>query len=430
MNDYDPSLDAAGSYDAALAAKKARGDSGYPHKWPADAVQRVSLKSIVPYPTNARTHSASQIDQIAASIRQWGWTVPVLVDENNEIIAGHGRLEAAKLLGLDTVPVMVAKGWSERQIKAYRLADNQLALNAAWDVKLLAAELGELTDMAELIGFSDDELLRVLGSRQGLTDPDEAPPPPETPTTQRGDLWVCGRHRILCGDATNTEDVTQVLGEVKPDIANCDPPYGISVVKGSHIGGAKPFGNGKGRVHGPARKAIIQPGIYAPIIGDNSTDTGVKAFHILNDIEIPAIVMWGGNYFADQLPASRCWLVWDKENTGSFADAELAWTNQDAIVRLLRHQWSGLIKASERNERRVHPTQKPVALIEWMIETINPKARTLLDPFLGSGSSLIACERRQIDCYGMELSEGYVDVAVRRWEAFTGETATRHPAAA
>jgi hypothetical protein len=422
MSDYDAAADGVASYSAALAAKKARGDRGYPQKWPADAVQRVSVSTLVPYAANARTHSAGQIDQIAASIRQWGFTVPVLVDERSEIIAGHGRLLAAQQLGLDTVPVMVARGWSEKEIKAYRLADNQLALNAAWDVKLLAAELGELVDMAELIGFSEDELLNVLGGRQGLTDPDAAPPLPDAPVTKRGDLWLCGKHRLLCGDATSAEDVKRLLGEIVPDIAVCDAPYGLGIVKGSTIGGAKPFG---GRVHGRAKNAIIEPGIYAPIVGDDSTETGLTTYRHLLALDVPVIVIWGGNYFADQLPASRCWLVWNKETTGTFADAELAWTNQDRVVELFTHRWSGLMKASEHGEKRVHPTQKPVALTQWVLTTLSPRGKTILDPFVGSGSSMIAAEMEGRAAFCMEISEAYVDVAVNRWQNFTGEKAER-----
>jgi DNA modification methylase len=151
--------------------------------------------------------------------------------------------------------------------------------------------------------------------------------------------------------------------------------------------------------------------------------TGLS-YAVLLALGVPVITLWGGNYYADALPASRCWLVWDKENTGSFADAELAWTNQDAIVRLLRHQWSGLIKASERGERRVHPTQKPVALAEWVLETLAPRAKTAIDLFLGSGSTLIACENRGVACYGVEMSEPYVDVIINRWQNFTGLQAT------
>jgi hypothetical protein len=246
-----------------------------------------------------------------------------------------------------------------------------------------------------------------------------------------------GGHRLLCGDGTDLAAVRQLCGDTIADIAMCDPPYGISVVKGGSIGGAKPFGrvhgparNGSiggakpfGRVHGPARNAIIQPGTYAPVIGDDTTETAIAAYHTLVTLGVRAIALWGGNYFANALPPSRCWLVWDKENTGTFADAELAWTNQDKVVRLLRHQWSGLIKASEHGERRVHPTQKPIALAEWAIETIAPEATSVIDLFLGSGSTMIAAEKKKIICHAVEIAPAYVDVAVKRWSKFTGRTA-------
>jgi hypothetical protein len=269
-----------------------------------------------------------------------------------------------------------------------------------------------------------------------LTDPDEAPEPPARPASVNGDVWLLGRHRLVCGDARDVSAVERLTDGVVPDLANCDPPYGVNIVKGSTVGGAKPFGKAgggkphpfagekRGRVPGPARNAIIQPGIYAPIIGDESTDTAIESYQSLLAIGCRSIVLWGGNYFADKLPASRCWLVWDKENTGTFADAELAWTNQDAIVRLLRHQWSGLIKASERGERRVHPAQKPVALAEWVVETIAPKAKSVIDLFMGSGSTLIAAEKRGITCFGAEMSAAYVDCTITRWQNFTGEQAT------
>lgn len=197
--------------------------------WPADAVERRPLTSLKHYSANARTHSPEQVAQIAASIREFGFTIPLLVDEAGELIAGHGRARAAEEIGLELVPVMVARGWTQKQIKAYRLADNQLALNAGWDVKLLAAELETLPDMAALIGFSESELRRLgrLTGNPGLTDPDEAPALPDVPTSKAGDLWLCGQHRILCGDACNAQDVERLLSGVKPNLMVTDPPYGV-----------------------------------------------------------------------------------------------------------------------------------------------------------------------------------------------------------
>jgi hypothetical protein len=200
--------------------------------WPADQVERWPIAKLIPYARNARTHSPEQVAQIAASIREFGFTVPVLVDEQGTLIAGHGRLLGAQQLGITDVPTMVARGWTAAQIQAYRLADNQLALNAGWDRELLGLELGELKlggfDLA-LTGFGELELGDLLADRtQGLTDPDDAPEAPEHPVSRTGDLWLLGRHRLLCGDSTVAADVERVLGGgVEPHLMVTDPPYGV-----------------------------------------------------------------------------------------------------------------------------------------------------------------------------------------------------------
>ena len=279
-----------------------------------------------------------------------------------------------------------------------------------------------------------------LGDLEALVRAFQATPEaPAEPVSRLGDIWLLGPHRLMCGDLCSEVDVRILCAGVVPDLANCDPPYGINVVKSASVGGAKPFGktgggnapfggwkNGdrsqgparQGRVHGPARRAITPPGLYSPVIGDDLTETAIESYSVLTALGVQAIVLWGGNYFANALPPSRCWLVWDKENTGTFADAELAWTNRDATVKLIRHQWSGLIKASERGERRVHPTQKPVALAEWVFDTVAPESKTVIDLFCGSGSTLIACERKRKSGLLMEMAPAYVDVAVRRWQDF------------
>jgi ParB-like chromosome segregation protein Spo0J len=200
--------------------------------WPADQVERRPLAGLIPSARNARTHSDAQVAQIAASIREWGWTMPILVDEAGTIIAGHGRVLGAVRLGLDEVPVMVARGWSDAQKRAYMIADNKLGLNAGWNDELLRIELGDLASMGfdlPLVGFSDLELsaLNVSGN-PGLTDPDEVPEAPVEPVTRPGDLWVLGNHRLLCGDATKADDVAKALGGVRPHLMVTDPPYGVN----------------------------------------------------------------------------------------------------------------------------------------------------------------------------------------------------------
>lgn len=395
------------------------------------AIELVHIDKLTPYARNARTHSTDQIAQLAESIKAFGWTSPILINADGGIIAGHGRALAAELIGMTEVPTIRLTHLTEAQERALVLADNKLALNAGWDESALAAELAALSaldfDMT-LTGFDEDELSRLIDNGGGDSrDPDETPDAPEEPTSRIGDVWLMGKHRLMCGSSTDAADLATALGGLKPGIACSDPPYGIRAVKGGRIGNGKAFGDSKpkkGRVHGPAKNAIIEPGTYAPIIGDDTTETAVAHYRALLELQIPVIVLWGGNYFANDLPPSRCWLVWDKENTGTFADAELAWTNQDKVVKLIRHQWSGLIKASERGERRVHPTQKPVALAEWVCETLDPTGQVILDGFLGSAWTLIAAERMGRICVGIELSPAYVDVAVMRWEAFSSGIAT------
>jgi hypothetical protein len=401
-------------------------------KWPADKVERWFISKLTPYANNPRIHAPDQIQQIKASIKEWGWTIPILVDEKGLIIAGHGRLTAAEELGITEVPVMVARGWTEAQKRAYVIADNQIPQNAGWDTKLLRLELGELAKLdyaLNLTGFDNVRLATFgVGSAGGQTDPDEAAPVLPSATSKSGDVWLAGAHRIMCGDSTSQNDLRKLIDGNTIDIANCDPPYGIKIVKSSgKVGGSKPFGSvhSKGRAGLSSNPgAVIAVGNYPEVIGDDSTATAISSYKILASLKISAIVMWGGNYYAEALPPSRCWLVWDKEVSGTFADVELAWTNCDHVAKLFRHQWNGLMKASEKGERRVHPTQKPVALAEWVIETVGSKAKNYMDLFLGSGSSLIACERKSIACFGLEMSEHYVDASIRRWQKFTGRKAT------
>ncbi|MCW5701965.1 MAG: site-specific DNA-methyltransferase, partial [Bradyrhizobium sp.] len=200
-------------------------------RWPADAVERRAVAALVPFARNARTHSDEQVAQIAASIREWGWTAPVLVDEAGTIIAGHGRVLAAQRLGLAEIPVMVAAGWSEAKRRAYVIADNKLALNAGWDEELLRLELGELKGLGfdlGLTGFGELELGKLLLDGDGSADVDEAPEPPAEPISKPGDLWICGEHRVLCGDATVRADVEKLLDGELVDMAFCDPPYGVN----------------------------------------------------------------------------------------------------------------------------------------------------------------------------------------------------------
>jgi 16S rRNA G966 N2-methylase RsmD len=402
----------------------------------------------IPYYKNARKCPQAAIDKVAASLREYGWQQPIVVDLEGVIVVGHTRLLAAKKLGMTEVPVVVARNLTPAQIKAYRIMDNRSAQETSWDLDLLGVELLDLKDLGvdlTLTGFDYPELGALLAGPEaaaGGAGEDVVQEPPAQPVTVLGDLWLLGEHRVLCGDSISVDAVSRLLDGRKADMVFTDPPYGIKAVKGGQVGDSKafgstgnaggklPFGGKKGHVHGerPLRgrlsPKVIPTNFYAPIIGDDSTNTAIAAYNLCSGLAIPVLIFWGGNYYADRLPPSRCWIVWDKEVTGSFADVEIAWTNLDKVARLFRHQWSGLMKASERGERRVHPTQKPVALAVWCLEEFGKAGDKVLDLFLGSGSTLIACEKTGRTCLGMELSPDYVDVVVQRWQTFAGKQAT------
>ena len=368
---------------------------------------------LIPYINNSRTHSESQIQQVAASIKEFGFTNPILIDEDGGIIAGHGRLMAAQKLGLDEVPTIMLEGLTEAQRKAYVIADNQLAMNADWDLDALKLEVERLTELdfdIDLLGFDDDMLAGLMEEEpaEGLTDEDEVPALEDDPITVEGDVWILGNHRLMCGDSTSIDAVDKLMDGNKADMVYTDPPYGVSIVNQSgHVGGDK----------------LAKVGVYAPVAGDDTIEVALEAIQVINTLDAQVEVIWGGNYYANVLDNSPCWVVWDKDNTGNFADAELAWTNQPTATRIFKHTWNGMIKESERGEKRVHPTQKPVKLAEWCFEEYGQECNTVLDLFCGSGSTLLACETKKKTGYMMELSANYCDVIIKRWQDFTGQEA-------
>lgn len=378
-------------------------------EWPANNIEKRDVKTLIPYARNARTHSDEQVDQIAASINEWGWTTPVLIDPDNVIIAGHGRIMAAQKLGLETVPCMVADGWTEAQKKAYIIADNKLALNAGWDNELLAVEFGELKELdydLELTGFGLDEIGELMPDpiQDGLTDEDAVPEPPEQPVTVEGDIWVLGNHRLMCGDSTSIDAVEKLMNGQKADLIHTDPPYGIGY-GGSMALGSEKFG-------------------WKQHSGGWDENRPPKEFFDLAKSQCENRIIWGGNYFSDYLPPKMGWLVWDKGQRGfSLADGEMAWTSFDNAMRI-----KDLARATANREEKHHATQKPLIIVEWALEYADRHAKTkpilVLDFFGGSGSTLIACEKTSRDCRMMELDPTYNDVIIKRWQDFTGKQAT------
>lgn len=387
-------------------------------------IEVLKTGDLTPYARNARTHSEAQVSQIAASIKEFGFNNPVLIDETGSIIAGHGRVLAAQKLALKEVPCIRLSHLSPTQRKAYVLADNRLALNAGWNEAMLSLELAELKDAdfdLALIGFDEMELekLTAAPTNEGLTDPDEVPEAPEEPVTKLGDIWQLGSHRLMCGDSTDLATVERLMDGKKADMVFTDPPYGISIVSGNKAGGGGPVKFGK--VGG---RKIVDSTNYVAFENDDSTDTARKAVEITDKLGIKNKIIWGGNYFTDFLPPSMCWLIWDKENTGNFADVEMAWTSFDKAARLYKWLWNDMSRAGDRKtegKKRVHPTQKPVGLFENIFKDFEAKA--ILDLFGGSGSTLIACEKTGKDCHAMEFSPHCCDVIIKRWEDFTGKKA-------
>jgi DNA modification methylase len=386
-----------------------------------------SLGELIPYARNPRTHSDAQVAQIAASIREFGWTNPVLVDGANGIIAGHGRVLAARKLGLEQVPVIELARMSEAQKRAYVLADNQLALNAGWDEALLRLELTDLSELGfdlGLIGFGEGELERLIAgdSRAGLTEDDAAPALPEQAITRPGDLWLIGEHRLLCGDATVLADVERVLDGGLADMAWTDPPYNVD--------------------YGSSAKDKLRRK-NRPILNDN-LGSGFEAFlheacaNILRVTKGAVYVCMSSSELHTLQRAFTAaggkwstFVIWAK-HTFTLGRADYQRQYEPILYGWREghdHYWCGARDQADvwffdkpvRND--LHPTMKPVALVERAIRNSSKSRDIMLDPFGGSGSTLIACEKAGRQARLLELDPKYCDVIIQRWQAWTGEQA-------
>lgn len=392
-------------------------------------VKTVEIETLIPYARNARTHSDEQVAQIAASIKEFGWTNPILVDGENGIIAGHGRLAAARKLGIESVPVIQLDNLTEIQKKALILADNKLALNAGWDNEMLALELEELElegyDL-NLTGFDPDEIaaLKPEVVNPGLTDEDEAPPVPDEPKTKLGDIYQLGNHRLMCGDSTSIDAVDKLMDGRKADMVFTDPPYGVAY-EGGH--------NQK------KRKGIIADTLE----GDDLTGLfyGALMAAIPNTKDGAAFYVWYASgksvetYAAlSKLPLKlRAVIQWYKVKSGLGAFMSQYIPNSEPCMYLHKNgcspAWYGptnektVWELKKEAKNTYHPTQKPVELPERAITNSSKAGDEILDLFGGSGSTLIACEKNGRHARLMELDPKYCDVIVKRWEDFTGKKA-------
>lgn len=370
---------------------------------------------LVPYKRNTKMHDRRQILNVAESIRQYGFVQPIVIDKNNVVVIGHCRLAAALELDMQEVPCVCVDDLTPKQVKALRIVDNKTN-ESPWDFDILGGELAEI-DLSAFdldFGFEDEEEETEIVE-------DEVPEVDETkePTAKLGDIWQLGRHRLMCGDSTVLTDIEKLLDGKKPQLFLSDPPYGIDIVTNKKVGGggATHFGGKIG--------ARVEASDYIPIANDNSTDTARDNYAIVSQLTDNQII-FGGNYFTDFLPPKACWVVLDKENTGNFADVEMAWTSFDKGAKLYRWLWNGLCRKGDRateGKSRVHPTQKPVGLIAEILKDFSKEHDIVLDCFGGSGSTLIACEQTERTCFMIEYEPYYCDVIIQRWENLTGEKA-------
>lgn len=418
--------------------------------WPAYTVVRKPISWLKPYERNARTHSEAQIEQLRGSLKQFGWTVPILAREDGTIIAGHGRVEAAKLERMTECPVIIAAGWTEEQCRAYALADNRIALNSGWDEALLGLEVAELADLGidlQALGFDAEELaaLSATGAEGGLTDPDDVPESPANPVSMVGDLWALGRHRLLCGDATNPEDTQKVLAGVSPHLMVTDPPYGVEYDP-AWRGSAK-TGNGK----------RVSLGVHAK--GKVKNDDNADWREAWANFPGSVAYVWHAGLFAGIVAEGlascgfviRSQIVWVKNNF-AIGRGDYHWKHEPCWYAVRgTGSWNGdrtqttvwEIPKPQKSETG-HGTQKPVECMKRPIENNSSPGQAVYEPFSGSGTTIIAAEMTGRICHAIEIDPVYVDVAVKRWQDFTGQKATldgdgrtfdeiaaeRHPAAA
>jgi len=358
------------------------------------------IDTVTPFENNPRQITPDAISKVAKSIELYGFRSPIVVDDDRIILAGHTRLLAAQKLGLSEVPVHVATGLSKAKKRAYRLADNRSAEESRWDFPMLTEELGELNemgfDLADTL-FDPEEISNLFPDEpiEGLTDEDEVPEVPDVPVTVEGDFWTLGNHRLMCGDSTSIDAVEKLMNGANLEMIFTDPPYGMNAVSKSGVLSKK----------------------YSDIIGDDNSNVAKETFLLIHGLYADVNqIWWGANYYSSVLPDSECWLVWDKNNGGSDqTDCELAWSNCRSVVRKFT-------QSSEKKDR-VHPTQKPVSLVEWAINKFKVSPKTIADFFGGSGSTLIAAEKKNINCFLMEFDPKYCDVIIKRWQDFTGKVA-------
>jgi len=387
-------------------------------------IEIFDINRVVPYARNPRKNDGA-VAKVAASIREFGFRQPIVVDRDLVVVAGHTRLLAARQLGLKVVPVHVATDLTANQAKAYRLADNRVSEEADWDRDLLSLELEDLKELGvdlELTGFGDDELERIMGSGDGLTDPDEAPEVPTTPITEPGDVWILGSHRLLCGDATKVDDLKRVLDGAFADLCFTDPPYNVDYAGSAHRKNRRRIANDtRGEQFGQFLLDAMT-GILAVTKGATYVCMSCAELHTLQRAWTEAgghcstFIVWAKNHFT----------MGGSDYQRQYEQILYGWKEG------AQHFWCGARDQSDvwfiakPSQSKLHPTMKPVELVERAIRNSSKTRDIVLDPFGGSGTTLIACERTQRQARLIELDPHYCDVIVQRWENYSGQRALRN----
>jgi DNA modification methylase len=427
-------------------------------------VELRALSRIRPYERNPRINAAA-VDAVAASIQQFGWRQPIVVDEDYVIIVGHTRYLAALKLGLDQVPVHVARELSPAQAKAYRIADNQTATLSFWDEERLALELAELQQMQvdlSMTGFDQAELLRLLAPpcTPGLVDPDLVPEPPDQATTEPGDLWLLGRHRLLCGDSAKAEDVDRLLDGARIPIVNTDPPYGVRVEPRSNNAIAAGLSSFAGTQHHQALDLARHPEKARPTARKLRAKDRPLTNDFVSEEEFGRLLLaWFGN-IARVLEPGGAFYVWGGyancanyppvlKVVGLYFSQAIIWVKEHPVLTrkdfMGNHEWCfyGWREGAAHRffgpanvgdvwsikkvnpQSMVHLTEKPVELAVRALQYSSQPGENVLDLFGGSGSTLIAAEQTGRRAFLTEIDGLYCDVIVRRWQNFTGQEATR-----
>jgi len=403
------------------------------------SIEYKATGEIIPYINNSRTHSEQQIQQVAASIKEFGFTNPILIDQDGGIIAGHGRLLAAQLLQMDDVPTITLEGLSETDKKAYVIADNQLALNAGWDIDLLKLEIDNLSELdfdISLLGFDDDFLSSLVDDVEGKTDEDAVPEAPEIPVTVEGDVWILGNHRLMCGDSTSIDAVDRLMDGQKADMVFTDPPYNVD------------FSGSMGDTTKNGKKVSMKDGyipansVHEDIKNDKKSadDFGVFISDVLSSIKQYCAGGWYICFASSTLNQlltplienEMKWksiIIWNK-NQSPMGGGHFRKKYEPIVYGYFNNAFYGkeyseddVWDVSRTLKNDLHPTMKPVELVERAIGFSSIAGGVVLDIFGGSGSTLIACEKTNRHSRLMELDPKYCDVIIKRWQEFTGQEA-------